>query len=319
MPPSTHRRGLLAAGLALAAARSGKAAAAEGAQTFPIWPGRPPGGEGIEVRDAMVKRSPTGPDDDVAWPHVATPTLTVTPAVGRPTGAAVLLLPGGGYARVALRNGGSDIARQLAARGITAFDLRYRLPHDGWTAGPDAPLQDAQRAMRLIRSQAARWRIDPTRLGALGASAGGHLATRLGSRSGLATYDALDAADVLSAAPRVLGLFFPVVSLSGPTAHAQSRAELLGPTPDEARARALAGDADLPADMPPTYVACAADDPVVDPANSLRLFGALRAAKVPAELMVFEKGGHGFPPDLPDGRPYPWLDLFLHFAHRHGL
>jgi acetyl esterase/lipase len=231
----------------------------------------------------------------------------------------MLLLPGGGYARVALRNGGSDIARDLAARGITAFDLRYRLPHDGWQAGPDAPLQDAQRAMRVIRSRAAEWGLDPGRVGALGASAGGHLAARLGSRSNLATYDPVDAADAPSAAPTVLGLFFPVVSLSGPLAHAQSRTELLGPAPDEARARALSADAGPLAGMPPTYVACAADDPVVDPANSLRLFGALRAAKVPAELMVFEKGGHGFPPALPDGRPYPWLDLFLHFAGRHGL
>ena len=240
MPPSPHRRALLAAGLALAAAGPRSAMAAASVQTFPIWPGRPPGGEGLEVRDVVVKRSPTGPDDDVAWPHVATPTLTVTPAVGRPTGAAMLLLPGGGYARVALRNGGSDIARQLAARGIAAFDLRYRLPHDGWKAGPDAPLQDAQRAMRLIRSRAAQWGVDPARVGALGASAGGHLGARLGSRAGLATYAAVDAADAVSAAPRVLGLFFPVVALSGPTAHAQSRAELLGPTPAEARAQALA-------------------------------------------------------------------------------
>jgi acetyl esterase/lipase len=311
-----RRRELLASALALAA--GGRATAAPGVETFPIWPGRPPGGEGLDVRDAFVKRSPNGPDDDVAWPHVATPVLTVTPARS-PTGAAMLLLPGGGYARVALRNGGSDIARDLAARGITAFDLRYRLPHDGWKAGPDAPLQDAQRAMRLIRSRAAQWGIDPARIGALGASAGGHLAARLGSRSRLATYGPVDAADRLPATPTVLGLFFPVVALSGPMAHAQSRAELLGPAPDEARARALAGDADLPPDMPPTYVACAADDPVVDPANSLRLYQALRTAKVPAELMVFENGGHGFPPNLPDGRPYPWLDLFLHFARRHGL
>ena len=321
MPASTDRRVLLAAGLALAAGARGTAGAAEPAvETFPVWPGPPPGGEGLAVRDVVIKRSPDGPEDDVAWTHVATPVLTVTPAArGLATGAAMLLPPGGGYARVALRNGGSDIARQFAARGITAFDLRYRLPHDGWAAGPDAPLQDAQRAMRLIRSRAARWGIDPARVGAMGASAGGHLAARLGSRSQLATYSPVDAADTLSATPRVLGLFFPVVSLSGPGAHAQSRAELLGPMPDEARARALSSDADLPGDMPPTYVACAADDPVVDPANSQRLFDALRAAKVPAELMVFEKGGHGFPPDLPDGRPYPWLDLFLHFARRHGL
>jgi acetyl esterase/lipase len=178
------RRSLLASAAGLAAAASLRAAtdAPVAGTSFPLWPGAVPGGAGLSVRDESIKRSPTGSDDDIAWPHVATPTLTVSRAA-RPNGAAILLVPGGAYTRVALQRGGSGIARRFAALGITTFDLLYRLPHDGWAAGPDAPLQDAQRALRLIRARAGEWGIDPKRVAVLGFSAGGHLAARLGSRA----------------------------------------------------------------------------------------------------------------------------------------
>jgi len=317
MSNTIDRRMLLAGACAFAASPCG-ADAASGIATIRLWPGAPPGGAGVKVADQWVLRSPTGPADDIAWPHVATPTLTVTPAI-KPNGAAVLLIPGGGYRRIALRRGGSNEARLFAARGITAFDLLYRLPHDGWSAGPDAPLQDAQRAMRLIRRDAAKWGIDPTRIAALGFSAGGHLAARLGSRATRTTYASIDAAGRLSAAPAVLGLFFPVIELLGPAAHGESRRELLGDKATDDRARAFSADTDLPADMPPTYVACAADDPVVSPLNSIAMFDALQKAKIASELSIYERGGHGFPAPEPDGGPTLWPDGFLRFARRHGL
>ena len=147
------RRTLLGAGAAFMVAAPALAAPAP-VERFPIWPGPPPGGEGLDVRDEWVKRSPDGPPDDIAWPHVATPMLTVVPAA-QPNGGAVLVIPGGGYTRVALGREGGSIARMFAARGYTAFELLYRLPRDRWAAGPDTPLQDAQRAMRLIRARAA--------------------------------------------------------------------------------------------------------------------------------------------------------------------
>ncbi|MEO6040795.1 MAG: alpha/beta hydrolase [Croceibacterium sp.] len=310
------RRTLLVAGAAMVAMP--RIAAASATETLPVWPGPPPGGSGLTVRDEFVARSPTGSPDDIAWPHVATPMLTVTPPA-KPNGAAVLLIPGGGYARIALLRGGSNEARQFAARGITAFDLRYRLPHDGWAAGANAPLQDAQRAMRLIRAQAARWHIDPARVGAVGFSAGGHLAARLGSRAALTTYTPIDTIDRQSARPLILGLFFPVISLLEPIAHPQSRRELLGEHPDEDRARALSADSGLPPDMPPTYVACAANDPAVPPVNSIAMFSALQAMGIPSELTIWERGGHGFPSPEPDGTQAAWVDAFLRFASRHGL
>lgn len=310
------RRSLIIGGATLAAASPAYAAAE--AKEWALWPGIPPGGEGLQVRDIFVLRRTKDQPNDIAWTSVARPTLTITrPA--KPNGAAVLVVPGGGYARVALERGGSGIAASLASRGFTAFDLKYRLPHDRWVAGPDAPLQDAQRAMRLIRSRAAGLGIDPDRVGALGFSAGGHLAARLGSRHSLRTYPAVDAADDLSARPAALGLFFPVITMHGPAAHVQSRRELLGVRPDPARAHSYSAEVSLPGDMPPTYIAHPADDRTVPIANSFAMFEALQAAKVPSELMIFERGGHGFPPPGADGRAYPWLDLVLAFMARHGI
>lgn len=309
------RRTLLATGIALPAVA--RATPDPPVERFPIWPGVAPGGEGLSVKDEVVKRSPGGPEDDIAWPHVAMPMLTVVPAA-QPNGAGVLICPGGGYARVATGRKGGSIARMFAAFGITAFELLYRLPHDGWAAGPDTPLQDAQRAMRLIRERGSKWGVDPARVAVTGFSAGGHLAARLASRFALETYAPADAADKLSPRPVVAGLFFPVITL-GPDAHGQSKRELLGADTSEARIRRFSAENDLPADMPPTFVAHAANDPVVPHANSLRMFSALQAAKIPSELMIFEQGGHGLPSSNYDGTPHPWPSLFLAFARRHGL
>jgi acetyl esterase/lipase len=309
------RRGLLA-GSAAAAAVPLPALAAP-VERLPVWPGSPPGGEGLSVRDISVKRSTKGGPDDIAWTHIATPMLNVIPAAN-PNGAAILIIPGGGYVRVAVGREGSSQAHMFAARGYTVFELLYRLPHDGWAAGPDVSLQDAQRAMRLIRAGAAKWRFDPARVAAIGFSAGGHLTARLASRFSRKTYDPVDAADAQPARPMVAGLFFPVITLNGPAAHGDSKRELLGAEVTPERIARFSAENDLPADMPPTFVACAADDPVVSPANSLTIFSALQAARIPSELHVFEKGGHGLPMQE-GGRDHPWPSLFERFARNHGI
>ena len=286
-------------------------------ERFPIWPKAPPGGKGLNVRDETVRRSPDGPADDIAWPHVATPMLNAIPAP-QPNGGAILLIPGGGYARVAVGREGSAQAFAFAARGYTVFELLYRLPRDGWAAGPDVSLQDAQRAMRVIRANAAKWRIDPARVATIGFSAGGHLAARLASRAALNTYAPVDETDAQSARPNVAGLFFPVITMTEPVAHAHSKRELLGGDASPARVARFSAENDLPADMPPTFVAHAADDPVVGMANSLTMFAALQAAKIPSELHIFEKGGHNLP--LKEkGKDHPWPGLFERFARNHGL
>ncbi|NIJ19201.1 acetyl esterase/lipase [Sphingomonas naasensis] len=312
------RRTLLATGLALGVAGSARAAMAAGPERVTLWPGIPPGGEGLGIRDEIIQRSPPGGDpDDIAWTHIASPAMTVARAAN-PNGAAVLLIPGGGYTRVAVRRTPSNIAQMFAARGITAFELLYRLPHDGWRAGPAAPLQDAQRAMRLIRDGAAKWAIDPARVAAIGFSAGGHLVGQLSARAERETYAPLDAADRLPARPIATGMFFPVVSMLPPLAHEQSRRELLGADPSEALATEWSLERNVPATMPPTFVCHMADDKTVKAANSLAMFAALQAARISSELVIGEKGGHGVPLLGRDGKRHVWFDLFETFATRHG-
>lgn len=308
------RRTVLASGLALGIAGAARASEPQ-VERIALWPGAPPGGEGLLIRDETVPRSPQ--PDDIAWPHVGTPAMTVARAE-KPNGAAVLLIPGGGYARVAVGRGPGNVARMFAAQGITAFELLYRLPHDSWRAGPATSVQDAQRAVRLIRAGAARWSIDPARVAAIGFSAGGHLVGSLGERAETVTYDPVDAADRLSARPIAMGMFFPVVSLVPPLAHAQSRRELLGANPSEALAREWSLELNVPATMPPTFVCHAADDKTVKAANSIAMFSALQAAGIPSELMIGEKGGHGAPLLSADGKPLAWLQQFQAFAERHG-
>lgn len=311
------RRTLIAAGLSLAAAPR-VAIAAPAANRFPIWPATPPGKPTTPVADQFVLRAPEGPADNIAWPHVATPMLTVCPAV-KPTGAAVLLIPGGGYARVAVGREPSTVARWLASLGVTAFDLLYRLPHDGWAAGPDAPLQDAQRALRVIRARAGEWGIDPTNIAAMGFSAGGHLAARLAANAARQTYAPIDAADRQPTTIRAVGLFFPVITMTQGFVHAQSKRELLGSNPDAALVNRYSAELNLPAAMPPTFLGHAADDKVVPVANSIAMFQAVHALPRPAELHIVEEGGHGARLIGADGKPHSWLSRFATFAHRHGL
>lgn len=307
------RRTLLGAGVAMAAAAPALRAATP--ERFAIWPGRPPGGKGVTVVEQEIPRSPTGPADDTAFIHVTRPTLTVV-RPDRPNGAALLLIPGGGYRRVAIGHEGIRIAQHFAARGFTCYTLLYRLPADGWAAGPDAPLQDAQRALRVIRARAKDY--DPARIGVIGFSAGGHLAARLATLQDVARYEPIDAIDRQPLAPRVAALLYPVVSMTGAHVHGGSRDELLGKAPSADRLAACAADARIAAGTPPAFIAHAFDDRVVPVENGLAMIAALRRAGVPVEAHLFERGGHGFGLTV-EGAPSPWPDLFLAWAGRHGL
>ncbi len=314
------RRVLLAGGVALGVAASAARAVTlpPSFERFPIWPGDAPGGERVTAIEQEIQRSPTSPVDDTAYVHLRRPTLTMLRPERR-NGAALLLVPGGGYRRVAIGHEGYAIARFFAAVGYTCFVLLYRLPGDGWAAGPDAPLQDAQRAIRLVRSRVGRDGFDAGRVGVIGFSAGGHLAARLATQPGLATYAPLDAVDRLDARPSVAALLYPVISLEPGLAHAGSRDELLGADQTPARLRDYSADHMVTAATPPTFVAQAIDDRTVPVANSLAMSAALRGAGIPTELHLFETGGHGFGLTLPDGSASSWPDLYLAWARRHGM
>jgi acetyl esterase/lipase len=284
-----------------------------------LWPEKAPGGEHVTAVQAEVERSKDPTFHDVAVVHTTTPTLTFF-AAPHPTGASVLIIPGGSYQRVVVGKEGYEIANWLTSHGIGAFVLLYRLPADGWAAGPDAPLQDAQRAIRLIRSRAQRLKLDPTRVAVMGFSAGGHLAARLATRFDLESYSSIDAVDSLSARPDVAALGYPVISFAEGVAHIGSRTQMLGPNPSSERIRAYSAEIDVPARTPPCFLMCAADDNVVPVENSILMFRSLRQVNVPAALHIFDRGGHGF--GLRHGQDpsaSSWPELFLEWSRGHGF
>lgn len=285
-------------------------------ESFPLWPAGAPGAENVTVKEDWILRKPSAGDpNDTAATHVTNPILMVR-RPSKPNGAAILMIPGGGYERVAVSRSGSDIDKELANQGVTVFVMTYRLPGDNWGAGPEAPLQDAQRAMRLIRYRAADFGIDTRRVGVIGFSSGGHLAGWVTTAFERKTYAPIDAADTLSARPDVAGLFFPVITTRAPYAHGGSAKNLLGDNRSEERLKNTSINELLSANVPPTLVAHAANDPVVPVNNSLMLYQGLREQKIPSELHVFEVGGHSL---QENNQEQPWLLLFSRFAHRHGM
>jgi len=230
-----------------------------------------------------------------------------------------MLIPGGGYSRVAIGHEGYSIARRFAEAGYVCFVLLYRLPADGWAAGAEAPLQDAQRALRLVRSMAGKEKFDANRVGVIGFSAGGHLAAWLTSRTPVESYKPVDAADREPIKAAVAAYMYPVIQMEGPFVHKGSRTQLLGENPSAERMRAYSLDQDVSAQTPPVFLAHAIDDPAVPVDNSIAMLAALRAQKIPAECHLFENGGHGFGITAQAQSAAPWPDLFLAFAKRHGV
>lgn len=286
-------------------------------EVIALWPAGPPGGAGVTVTQAVVERPhPEGLRDRIVT-GVTAPTLSVfRPA--RPDGSGVLIIPGGGYRHVVVDKEGFETARWLAARGSVVYVLLHRLPTDGWAAGPDVALQDAQRAMRVIRARAARDGV--ARLAVQGFSAGGHVASMLTLRWDAAVYTAVDGADGLSARPELSCLIYPVVTMRAGAAHPGSRERLLGPDPSPAREAAYSMETRVRADAPPVFLLHAADDPAVPVANTLDLHAALRRANVAAEMHIFEEGGHGFGLRGLTGNPVAaWPSLFHAWGVRKGV
>ena len=270
--------------------------AVERASRVPLWPGDglAPGDHALALPQRTIERSaePSLPDRYVD--HVSQPYLVVQrPA--RPNGAALLVIPGGGYQRIVLDKEGTALRPDFVERGgLTLFVLRYRLPGEGHAEGADAPLVDAQRALRLIRANARQWGVDPHRVGVMGFSAGGHVAASLGTRYAETVHAPHDAIDRVDARPDFQLLIYPVIDMTGAAAHAGSRKQLLGEQPDAGRAQRYSPQYHVDARTPPTFLLHAQDDTVVPVANSLLFYDALRAAGVPAEMHLFPRGGHGF-------------------------
>ncbi|MBP8247627.1 MAG: alpha/beta hydrolase [Phenylobacterium sp.] len=312
----------LAAGLALGLATSAMAQdspAGPGHEVITLWPKGPPGAEHATAREEIVERSKdTAVIRDRIIKGVTHPTL-IAFRPRYPNGSALLMAPGGGYAWVVMDKEGYEAAERFATSGVTVFVMTYRLPHEGWSAGPAAPLQDAQRALRLIRAHAADFAVDPKRVGVIGFSAGGHVAGLLTLKFDKATYPATDAADLASARPDFSVLMYPVATMAQPFAHPGSRKNLLGETPTPAAIAEWSLETSVRPDAPPIFLVHAVDDASVPVENSLQLFEALRAWRVPVEMHLFEEGGHGFGLRFAVGKPAAaWPDLVLGWMKRRG-
>jgi acetyl esterase/lipase len=280
---------------------TGRGAAGRGAlnmtpEEVPLWPNGAPAALGTEDADK--------------------PTLTVYRAARGANGTAVVVAPGGGYGALAMDHEGRQVVAYFNAMGVTAFVLKYRL-------GPKYhhPIQlgDAQRAMRLARSRAAELGIIADRIGMMGFSAGGHLTATAGTHFVDGKPDAADPIDRLSSRPDFLILGYPVISLDAAIGHAGSRRNLLGDTPDPKLLEDLSLDTRVTAQTPPTFLFHTNADTGVPPENSVRFYLALRRAKVPAEIHIFENGPHGVGLALGDPALGTWPVLLTNWLRGRGL
>ncbi len=244
------------------------AAATAAPDPIRLWSGNAPGALG------------SAPDD--------IPTLTPF-MPSRPNGAAIIVCPGGGYSHLADHEG-KPVAEWLNSIGITAFVLKYRI---GPKYHHPVPLGDAARAIRLVRSRAAEWNLDAKRIGILGFSAGGHLASTIGTHFDAGQADASDEIDRVSSRPDLLVLVYPVITM-GQFTHAGSKKQLLGENPTPEMVKLLSNDEQVTKQTPPTFLIHTANDAGVPVENSLQFAEALRKAGVPFEMHIYERGPHGF-------------------------
>ena len=283
---------------------------------FPLWPGTPPGAPNPLPRPQWTM-SGDATYRQLWIKGVAVPEVNVF-RPGRPDGSAILAIPGGGYEFIAVQNEGVDAARRFNPDGTTVFVLTYRLPAEGWANRSIVPLQDAQRAMRLIRSRAAEFRIDPAQLGIVGFSAGGQLAADLAVSFDESVYKPVDAADGLSARPAFAGLIYPVATLESFT-HGGTRDNLLGPNAPAELIAARSPERHIASTTSPSFVVAAFDDDTVPIENSFAWIDACRRAKVSVEAHLLAKGGNGFGFHLPRGNPGSrWPELFELWLRQHG-
>ncbi|GAF05429.1 alpha/beta hydrolase [Saccharicrinis fermentans] len=210
-------------------------------------------------------------------------------------GMAVLICPGGGYSGVSYDWEGTDVAKWLNSKGIAAFVLKYRMPQaESVLTSYKAPIQDAQRAIRYIRYHAQEFNLDKNKIGVIGFSAGGHLASTLGTHYKKAYYNAKDDIDKEKIRPDFMMLIYPVISMKKGITHYGSRKNLLGETPSEELITAFSNELQVTENTPPTFILHAGDDPAVPIENSIKMYQALVKNKVKTTMHIYPTGGHGF-------------------------
>lgn len=280
-------------------------------ETFPLYTQPIPGAKAAPNEEQTEQR-----DGITLVSHISQPTLTVyRPAPEVNTGTAVIVVPGGGYWVNAISHEGTDVARELVKWGITAVVLKYRIPDDRTMDNRAfGPLQDAQQAIFTVRSRAAAWGIHPQRIGIMGFSAGGHLASTLGTHF---NQPLLPAFQHTSLRPDFMILVYPVISFRDDIGHRGSRDQLLGKSPSPDLVDSFSNETKVDRQTPPAFLVHATDDQGVLPDNSIAFYQALRAAGVPAEMHLYQSGGHGFGMENRTTADR-WMDRLRHWMKSNG-
>ena len=288
------------------------------------WPQSAPGAGQPPPRAAAP--APASPQEMLLWENGAPgalgqadtdkPTITVYRAPRGSSGTAVIVAPGGGYGALAIEHEGRQEAYWFNAMGITAFVLKYRL---GPRYHHPIELGDAQRAIRTVRARATEFNVIPDRIGMMGFSAGGHLTATAGTHFDAGKAEATDPIDRVSSRPDFLILGYPVISFDPAVAHAGSVKNLLGDNPDPKLIEDLSNDLRVTAQTPPTFLFHTSNDSGVPVENSVRFYLALRKARVPAEMHLFENGPHGVGMALNDPALSVWPSLLMNWLRARGL
>lgn len=258
-------------------------------QTIPLYSTAIPNSTNYAMKEIRIEKD----GQFLGYRSISHPSLTIyLPEKNIATGAAVVICPGGGYGMESYRLEGTNIAEAFQKRGITAFILKYRLPSDSiMTDKSVGPLQDAQQAIKTVRQQATEWNINPARIGIMGFSAGGHLASTAGTHF---EKSYIPNSENTSLRPDFLILVYPVISMKDELTHGGSRNNLLGKSPSEEQIALFSNDLQIKSNTPPTWLTHTGDDSVVPVENSIRFYQELIRNKVPAEMHLYPKGNHGF-------------------------
>jgi acetyl esterase/lipase len=258
-------------------------------KVIPLYDGQIPNSR----QSANEETSRYEPGEILIVSKVSRPTLTIfLPAKKKLTGDAVIICPGGGYVNLAMGYEGEDVARRFCDSGIAAFVLKYRIPDNNTMYDKEiGPLQDAQRAILILRTRAREWGIDPNRIGILGFSAGGHLASTAGTHF---NKNYIDNPENITLRPNYMLLIYPVISFDSAIGHMGSMHNLLGLHPTSQQIQEFSNETKVTDQTPPSYLVHAKDDNTVPYENSLVFADSLKKHHVPAEVFLYEKGGHGF-------------------------
>jgi acetyl esterase/lipase len=265
-----------------------------------LWPAGAPGAKGDATGDK--------------------PSLTLyLPEKDKATGVGIVICPGGGYGGLALDHEGEQVGKWLNSIGVAGFVLQYRHHGSGAGYGHPAPIQDAQRAIRMVRSRAKEWGVDPNRVGILGFSAGGHLASTAATHFNETFYEAKDEIDKAGCRPDFAVLIYPVITMRAPYTHQGSVQNLLGSNPSQEMLDKFSNELQVTPQTPPTFLLSTWQDTAVPPENSIQFYLALRKAKVPAELHIFEKGSHGLGLGRDGLAMSNWPNLCVEWFRARGL